>query len=77
MSTPKSEEAQGLTQDEQILYHYAAMIKKDLEVYCKNPQGQDNWNNVFANCLVCLYPIHFYRPFLDYPERPYELLSQF
>jgi hypothetical protein len=77
MSTPKSKEAQGLTQDEQILYHYVAMIKKDLEAYCKNPQGQDNWNNVFVNCLVCLYLIHFHRPFSDYLERAYELLSQF
>jgi len=78
MSTPESEEAQGLTRDEQILHHYAAMIKKDLEAHRENPQGRDNWNSVFANRLVCLiYPIHFHIPFSDYPERLYEFLSQF
>lgn len=78
MSTSKSEEAQSLTQDEQILHHYAAMIKKDLEARCGNTQSQDNRNNLLKTRLVrFIYPIHLHRPFSDYPERLYGLLSQF
>ena len=61
--------AHDLTEEEQILHHQVAMIKKDLEVYCAYPSSQEDWNNQFRDHLArpILLPC-FYRPFLD-PSR--------
>ena len=70
MSTPNSEGgAHNLTEEEQILHHQAAMLKKDLEVYRAYPSSQEDWNNIFKDRLArfILVP-HFYGPFLD-PSR--------
>jgi hypothetical protein len=54
MLTSNFEKAQDLTQDEQILHHYAAMIKKDLEAYRACSRSQENWVQLFTDHLACL-----------------------
>jgi len=57
MSTLK---AQDLTQDEQILHHHAAIIKKDLEAYHAYTRSKEDWNNLFINHLACvILLVHF------------------
>jgi len=51
MSTFNSE-AQDFTEEEQILHHHVAMIKKDLEAYHTYPRTQEDWNASFKNHLV-------------------------
>ena len=70
MLTPNSEEgAHNLTEEEQILHHQVAMLKKDLEVYHAYPSSQEDWNNIFKDHLAHFILItHFYGPFLD-PSR--------
>ena len=53
MPTFNSGGAQDLTQDEQILHHYAAVVKKDLEAYHAYSRSQEDWNVLFKNNLVC------------------------
>jgi hypothetical protein len=60
--------AQDLTPDEQILHHYAAMVRKDLEEYRTHSisRSQEDWNNLFINHLArFILAIHFYTPFSD------------
>ena len=66
MVTSNSREAQELTQDEQILHHHAAMVKKDLEAYCAYSRDKEDWEYLFTDRLVCfILAIHFYQPFSD------------
>lgn len=65
-----SGEAQDLTQEELILHHYAAMLKKDLDAYHANSRSQKDWVHLFKNHLACvILPIHFYKQF-SYLSRP-------
>lgn len=68
MSISNSGGSQNLTEDEQILHHYAAMFKEDLEAYRAYPtkRTQDEWEDRFRHHLVRLiHPIRFYKPFSD------------
>lgn len=55
MSASNSTGAQGLTQEEQILHHHAAMVKRGLEVYHANPtsRSQNDWADLFQSYLAC------------------------
>ena len=63
MSTSNFRGTPDLTQDEQILHHHAAMVKKDLDAYRAESGGNDDWNAVFINHLVrfCI-KMDFYEP---------------
>jgi hypothetical protein len=53
MSTPKLGEIQALSQEEQVLHHYAAMVKKDLERYHKSTPGEkQRLGDMFKEHLV-------------------------
>jgi hypothetical protein len=66
MLTSISGGVQDLTQEEQILHHYAAMIKKDLDRYHAYSVSQEGWRDLFKNRLARIIPvIHFYKPFSD------------
>jgi hypothetical protein len=66
MATSNSGGAQELTQDEQILHHHAAMVKKDLEAYRAYSRGKEDWEYLFTDRLVrFILAIHFYQPFSD------------
>ena len=66
MSTYNFGGAQDLTQDEQILHHHAAMIKKDLDAYHTYSGGQEGWRDSFINRLASfILVICFYKPFSD------------
>ena len=63
MTTPNAGGAQllKLTQDEQILHHYAAMVKKDLEAYHACFRSKEDWDDLFTDRLARLIlTIHFY-----------------
>jgi len=51
-----------LTQDEQILHHYAAMVKADLQAYIASPspsRDEQAWGDKFKKGFVFLkYSIH-------------------
>jgi hypothetical protein len=69
MLTPNSGRPQDLTQEEQILHHHAAMIKRDLEAYRAYARSQEDWKDLFQNSLASfILEIHFYKPFSD-PSR--------
>ena len=51
-----AQELADLAQEEQILHHYAAMVKKDLEVYHAYSWSQEYWKNLFKNCLAYFIP---------------------
>jgi hypothetical protein len=53
-----SGEVLNLTDDEQILHHYAAMVKQDLEAYRTDPtdKSQKDWEGVFKHHLARLIP---------------------
>jgi hypothetical protein len=55
MSTSNSEQAQDLTQEEQILHHHAAMIKKDLEAYHAYSRSGREWKDLFKKSLARLF----------------------
>lgn len=55
-TTSNSGGALGLSEDEQILHHHAAMIKKDLEAFNAISRSQEDWIDVFKNHLVCFTP---------------------
>lgn len=56
--------SQDLTQEEQILHHHAAMIKKDLEAYHAYSRTEEDWKELFKNRLARLILIiYFYKPF--------------
>src|SRR5712691_7175466 len=68
MLISNSVEAQNLTDDEQILHHYAAMVKEDLEAYRVYPttKSQNDWEGIFKRHLARLiHSICFYKPFSD------------
>jgi len=66
MLTSNSEGAHNLTQEEQILHHHAAMVKKDLETYHAYFRSQENWNDLFKRRLVhIILATHFYKPVSD------------
>ena len=66
MSTFSSGGAQDLIQEEQVLHHHAAMIKKDLEAYHAYSRSQEDWKDLFKNRLArFILAIHFYKPFSD------------
>jgi hypothetical protein len=52
MSTSNFGGAQDLTQEEQILHHHAALIKKDLEAYRAYSRSQEDWKDLFKSCLA-------------------------
>ena len=54
MSTSNSEGVQNLTQEEQVLHHHAAMIKRDLEAYHAHPRSQEDWKGLFKSRLARL-----------------------
>jgi hypothetical protein len=63
MPTYSSEGANNLTQDEKILHHHAAMIKKDLEAYHAYSRSQEDWKNLFKNRLArFILAIHLIHP---------------
>jgi hypothetical protein len=55
MSTPNFKETQHLTQDEEILHHHVAVIKKDLEAYHACFRSKKDWNCLFKKHLVHLF----------------------
>ena len=62
MSISNSEEAQALIEEEQILHHHAAMVKRDLEAYCAYSRNMDDWKDLFKDHLVCfILRTYFYR----------------
>jgi len=68
MSISNSGEAQNLTDDEQILHHYTAMVKEDLEAYRVYPtnKSQNDWEGIFKHHLAHLiHSIYSYKPFSD------------
>jgi len=66
MSTSNFGGAQSLTQDEQILHHYAAMIKKGLDAYHAESRSKRYWKGIFKHHLVrSILANHFYKPFSD------------
>ena len=66
MPTSNSEGAQALNEEEQILHHHAAMVKKDLEAYRAYFRDQEDWKDLFKDHLVCfIHRIYFYRSFSD------------
>ena len=63
MSTCNLEGVQDLTQDEQILHHHTAMIKKDLDAYRAHIRSKEDWVDIFTNHLACfILVIYFYMP---------------
>jgi len=56
MSTSNFRGAENLTQNEQTLHHYAAMVKRDLESYCLYPASMspEDWKHTFKHHLACL-----------------------
>ena len=52
MSTSR---AQGLTEEELILHHHAAMVKKDTEAYQGYLRSEEDWVYLFRHHLVCFY----------------------
>jgi hypothetical protein len=64
METPKYVEPQELsqlTQDEQVLHHYAAMVKKDLEAYHAYSRSKEDWKHLFVHRLArSVLTVHFY-----------------
>jgi hypothetical protein len=68
MSTSVSAGAQDLTEEEQILHHYAAVVKRDLETYRAFPtsMSQKDWEDLFKDHLVrFILAIRFFMPFSD------------
>jgi hypothetical protein len=55
MSTSNFGAARELTQDEQILHHHAAMVKKDLEAYRACSRSEEDWEDLFTNRLARLF----------------------
>ena len=63
MSTSNFE---NLSKTEQILYHYAAMVKKDLDEYHADSRREQDWVDVFKDHLVhFIFAIYFYKVFSD------------
>ncbi len=66
MSTSDSGGAQNLTQDEQILHHYAAMVKKDAEAYHAYSRSRRSWEDLFKDHLAsCTLVVPICQPFSD------------
>jgi hypothetical protein len=66
MSTSNAGGAQDLTQEEQILHHHSAMIKRDLEAYHAYSRSRKDWTYLFKKRLACfILAIHFYKSFSD------------
>ena len=66
MSTPNSGGAQDLNQDELILHHHAAMVKKDLDAYHTRSRSQADWVDIFKTHLArIILPIRSYKPSSD------------
>jgi hypothetical protein len=64
MSAYNSGRAQDLTQDEQVLHHHAAIIRKDLEAYHAYSRSEEDWRDLFKSHLACVIPmIYIYKPF--------------
>ncbi len=64
MSTSNSGEAQDLTEDEIILHHHAAIVKKDVEAYHAHSSSENDWLDLFKDHLArFILIIHFYKPF--------------
>jgi hypothetical protein len=54
MSMPEG--TQELTQEEQILHHHAAMVKRDLEAYRAYTRSQADWEDLFTSRLARFMP---------------------
>jgi len=56
MSTSNFRGAENLTQKEQTLHHYTAMVKRDLELYHLYPASisQEDWKHTFKHHLAYL-----------------------
>ena len=76
MSTSNFRGTRDLTQDELILHHHAAMVKKDLDACHADSGSNDDWNDVFINHLVrfCI-EMYFYEPILDRAGQIHAVLS--
>ena len=63
MSTSKLGRTPELTQEEQILHHYAGMVKKDLQAYHASPlRDESTWRRIFKDHLVLfILAIHCYK----------------
>jgi hypothetical protein len=62
MPTTNAEGAREFSDEEQILHHYAAMIKKDIEAYHACSRTQENWRQLFIGRLASIiFVIHFYK----------------
>jgi hypothetical protein len=58
-----------MTQDEQILHHYAAVVKNDLEAYKAHSRSQEDWEDLFRNHLACFILVTIYKEFSDLYRR--------
>ncbi len=66
MLTSDSGGAQDLTQNEQILHHYVAMVKKDAEAYCAYSRSRSGWEDLFKDHLAsCTLIVPIRQPFSD------------
>jgi hypothetical protein len=53
MSTSNFIDFKDLSEEEQILHHDAAMVKKDLQAYLESPsRGERTWKAIFKKHLV-------------------------
>ena len=51
-----------MIEEEQILHHHAAMVKRDLEAYRAYSRNMDDWKVLFKDHLVCfILGTYFYR----------------
>jgi hypothetical protein len=69
MSICNSEGAKSLTQDERILHHHAAIIKRDLEAYHAYSRSQEDWKNLFKDHLVRFILVIRFVTLLIFTER--------
>ena len=61
---------ENLSKTEQILHHYAAMVKKDLDKYHADSRREQDWVDVFKDHLVhFIFAIYFYKAFSDLSRR--------
>jgi hypothetical protein len=59
MSTSNFNTTWGLSQEEQILHHYASAVKKDIEVYRTSAPGDESDNNEWAVRFKIHLVFHF------------------
>lgn len=77
MSTLNYGGAQDLTQEELVLHHYAAMVKRDLDAYHTKSRSQEDLVYLLKNHLArFVLLIHFYKYTHVYLDHIDELLCR-